>query len=317
MQPQQQYVVKKERSVWKNIARDLDQNRWLYVMLIPVIAYFIIFHYIPMYGVIIAFKDFSPAKGILKSGWADPFYLHFRDFFKSPYAGRVIRNTLRINIIALMFGFPAPIIFALLLNEIRNEPFKRVAQSISYMPYFISMMVVCSMIIDFFSSDGIMTHILHKFGFPRENLLMKSEYFVGIFVGTNIWQNMGWNSIIYLSALTNINEELYEAAYIDGAGRFRQTWHVTLPGIAPTIIVMFILRIGNLLNVGFEKIILLYNPSTYETADVISSFVYRMGLQTGDFSYGTAVGLFNSVVNFILLLIANYLSRRYSETSLW
>lgn len=317
MQPQQQYVVKKERSVWKNIARDLDQNRWLYVMLIPVIAYFIIFHYIPMYGVIIAFKDFSPAKGILKSGWADPFYLHFRDFFKSPYAGRVIRNTLRINIIALMFGFPAPIIFALLLNEIRNEPFKRVAQSISYMPYFISMMVVCSMIIDFFSSDGIMTQILHKFGFPRENLLMKSEYFVGIFVGTNIWQNMGWNSIVYLSALTNINEELYEAAYIDGAGRFRQTWHVTLPGIAPTIIVMFILRIGNLLNVGFEKIILLYNPSTYETADVISSFVYRMGLQTGDFSYGTAVGLFNSVVNFILLLIANYLSRRYSETSLW
>lgn len=312
-----QFTVRKEKTILQNLSRDINQNRWIYIMLVPVVLYYIVFHYIPMYGAIIAFKNFSPGKGILGSKWADPFYLHFKDFFEGPYALRVIRNTLRINLVALGFGFPAPIIFALLLNEIRNKPFKRVAQTVSYMPYFISMMVVCSIILDFFSSDGVMTQFLSLFGLPQENLMTKSQYFVPIYVGTNIWQNMGWSSIIYLSALTNINEELYEAAYIDGSNRLRQVWHITLPGIAPTIIIMFILRIGNLLSVGFEKIILLYNASTYETADVISSFVYRMGLQNGDFSYGAAVGLFNSLVNFTLLVITNYFSRKYSESSLW
>lgn len=311
------HTLENEKSVFQHLATDINHNRWLYIMMIPVTAYFIIFHYVPMYGAIIAFKDFSPARGILGSKWVEPFYLHFRDFFASPYAWRVIRNTLRINLTALAFGFPAPIIFALLLNEIRNNTFKRLVQTVSYMPYFISMMVICSMILNFFSSNGIVTLLLSYFGLPKENLMIKPQYFVPVYVSTNIWQNMGWNSIIYLAALTNINEELYEAAYIDGAGRWRQVWHVTIPGIAPTIIIMLILRIGGLLSLGFEKIILLYNPSTYETADVISSFVYRMGLQMGDFSYGTAVGLFNSVVNFTLLITANYLARKYSEASLW
>lgn len=304
-------------SVLHKLRCDIRTNPLLYVMLLPVVAYYLVFHYWPMYGTIIAFKDFAPSLGITASPFADPLLKHFKTFFNGPYAGRVIGNTLKINLLALAIGFPAPIIFALLINELRGTRMKRIYQTTSYLPYFISMMVICSMIITFTSSTGVITRLLSVFGVPQENLISKPQYFVPIFVGTNVWQNMGWNSIIYLSALSAIDMELYDAAAIDGAGRLRQVFCVTLPSISHIIILMLILRIGNLLNVGFEKIILLYSPTTYRVADVISSFVYRVGLTQQQFSFSAAVGLFNSLISFLLLVIANAVSRKLSEASLW
>lgn len=268
-----------------------------------------------MYGAMIAFKDFSPGKGILGSSWVG--LKHFNTFFRSVYFFRIIKNTLLINILNLAFGFPAPIILALLLNELKNAIFKRLVQTISYLPHFISVMVICGMIIDFTASKGIINDLIELFGGERGALLLRPELFRTIYVSTNIWQEVGWGSIIYLAALSGIDYQLYEAATIDGAGRFRQLMHITLPGIAPIIIILLILRIGQMMNVGFEKIILLYNPNTYETADVISSFVYRKGLMEFNYSYSTAVGLFNSIINFTLLLSTNWFSRSVSETSLW
>lgn len=297
------------------IRRDFKKNKYVYLMVFPVIVYFIIFSYWPMYGVIIAFKDYSPGKGILGSEWIG--LKNFVDFFNSYYVGRLIRNTLLINIYDLFWGFPAPIILALLINEVNNKLFKRTIQTISYLPHFISLVVVCGIIIDFTASDGLITTILSQFGVKPTNLLMRPELFRTIYISSGIWQGVGWGSIIYLAALSGINPNLYEAATIDGAGRWKQTIHITLPGIAPTIIILFILRLGSMMSVGYEKIILLYNSTTYETADVISSFVYRKGLLESDYSYSTAVGLFNSVINFVLIIIANTISRKVSETSLW
>lgn len=300
---------------WDIIRRDFKKNKYVYLMVLPVIIYFIIFSYWPMYGIIIAFKEYSPGKGILGSEWVG--LKNFKDFFSSYYVGRLIKNTLLINIYDLFWGFPAPIILALLINEVKNKLFKRTIQTISYLPHFISLVVVCGIIIDFTASDGLITTILSYFGVKPTNLLMKPELFRTIYISSGIWQGVGWGSIIYLAALTGINPSLYEAATIDGAGRWKQTIHITLPGIAPTIIIMLILRLGSMMSVGYEKIILLYNPTTYETADVISSFVYRKGLIESDYSYSTAVGLFNSIINFVLIIIANAISRKVSETSLW
>ena len=222
-----------------------------------------------------------------------------------------------ISVYSLIFSFPAPIILALLLNELRNKTFKRMVQTISYLPHFISIMVVCGMIIDFTATDGFINDIIEFFGGQRSSLLLKPELFRTIYISSDIWQNVGWGSIIYLAALTGVDTQLYEAAVIDGAGRWKQLLHVTLPGIAPTIVILLILRIGQIMNVGFEKIILLYNPATYSTADVISSFVYRKGLLEFSYSYSAAVGLFNSVINFILLILANKLSKHVNDISLW
>ncbi|NLY61384.1 MAG: sugar ABC transporter permease [Clostridiales bacterium] len=300
---------------WDLVRRDFKKNKYIYLMVLPVIAFFIIFSYWPMYGVIIAFKDYSPGKGIFGSDWIG--LKNFTDFFSSYYVGRLIRNTILINIYDLIWGFPAPIVLALLINEINSRVFKRTIQTISYLPHFISLVVVCGIIIDFTATDGLITTILSYFGVKPTNLLMRPELFRTIYVSSGIWQGVGWGSIIYLAALSAINPNLYEAAMIDGAGRWRQTIHITLPSIAPTIIILLILRLGSMMSVGYEKIILLYNSSTYETADVISSFVYRKGLQESNYSYSTAVGLFNSVINFVLIIVANFISRRVSETSLW
>lgn len=309
-------IVSNKRSAYKTmLIKDFYRNKAIYIMAIPVLAFYIIFHYGPMYGAIIAFKDFAPAKGILGSSWAG--LRHFKDFFGSFYFKRVVGNTLIINIYALIFGFPAPIILALLLNEITNSMFKRTVQTVSYLPHFISTMVICGLIIDFTAAEGLVNQIIEFFGGEKSNLLLRPELFRPIYISTNIWQNIGWGSIIYLSALTGIDQELYEAAIIDGASRWKQTKHITIPGIMPTIVIMLILRIGQLMNIGFEKIILLYNPSTYETADVISSFVYRKGLLEMSYSYSTAVGLFNSIINFLLVVLANWISRKVNETSLW
>jgi putative aldouronate transport system permease protein len=285
-------------------------------MAAPVIAYYILFHYAPLYGAVIAFKNFEISKGIWGSQWVG--LRHFQDFFNSIFFVRLMRNTLLINLYNLIFGFPAPVILALLLNEVRCKRYKSVVQTVSYLPHFISIIVICGMIVDFFSKDGIITTILSVFGAEAGNMLVHPEYFRRIYVSTDIWQGVGWGSIIYLSALSGIDSELYEAASIDGAGRFQKFLRVTLPGLIPIITILFILRVGQALNLGFEKIILLYNQNTWEVADVISSYVYRKGLlENGSYSYTTAVGLFNSVVNFVLLITANHIAKKLTSNSLW
>ncbi|OBZ11781.1 sugar ABC transporter permease [Bacillus sp. FJAT-27264] len=296
-------------------ARDFKLNKYLYLMMIPVVAYYLIFHYAPMYGALIAFKEYSPMKGILGSDWVG--LKHFYDFFNSYYFWRILKNTIVISLYSLIFEFPAPIILALLINEVRSKSFKRVAQTITYMPYFISLVVICGIITDFTNADGIINSLFTYFGYDGQAMLQKPELFRPIYILSEIWQRIGWESIIYIAALMSIDVEQYEAARMDGASRLKQMFYITLPGILPTISIMLILRMGNLLNVGFEKIILLYNPITYETADVISSFVYRKGLLEFGWSYSSAVGLFNSVINLALLVTANYVSRKVNKNSLW
>lgn len=297
------------------VRRDLKRNVNIYIIVLPVIVYYFVFHYMPMYGALIAFKDFRPALGVWGSRWVG--FRHFVDFFQSYYFWRLVGNTLALSVYTLIFGFPAPIILALLLNELRGVLFKRTIQSITYIPHFISMVVVCGIIIDFVKQDGIITALLSGLLGYDGNLLLRTEYFRPIYVISGIWQTVGWGSIIYLAALSSISDELYEAARIDGAGRWKQTWHITLPGLLPTVTILLILNLGNLMNVGFEKVMLLYNPRIYDTADIISTFVYRRGILDAQFSFTAAVGLFNSVINCGLVVSANWLSRRLTENSLW
>ena len=299
----------------KTLRRDMQRNWSLYILAVPVIIYFLLFSYRPMYGALIAFKDFSPGRGFAGSPWIG--LEHFLRFFNSPFFFRLLRNTFLISFYGLLWGFPAPIILALLLNEVRHSPFKRTIQTITYLPHFISMIVIAGMLTDFSLSTGLFNDIIVFFGGERFPLLQQPTLYRTIYISSDIWQGIGWGTIIYLSALSAIDPELYEAAMIDGAGRLRQLFAITLPSIAPTIIILLILRIGNLLSVGYEKTLLIYNPSTYETADIISTYVYRSGLLEMNWSYSTAIGLFNSVINFTLLIMANKISRRVSETSLW
>lgn len=297
------------------IKRDLRMNWVVYVMAIPVIAYFIIFNYIPMGGVLMAFENYKIKKGILGSNWV--WFANFTKFINSVYFWRLIRNTVLISVYGLVFSFPFPIIFALCLNEVRNSGFKKITQTISYLPYFISTVVVVSILNDFCKSSGALTKLARFFGDDGGALIARPEWFRTLYIGSNIWQHLGYNSIIYISALSSVDQELYEAAYIDGAGRWRQTLHVTLPGILPTIVILLIMRLGQMMNVGYEKTILMYSPATYETADIIGSYVYRVGIQDADYSYSTAINLFNSVINFCILFVANKISRSVSEISLW
>ena len=297
------------RTIPMRIARELRRNRYVYLMALPVIAYYLLFCYGPMYGAQIAFRNFTAFKGITGSEWVGMKW--FVNFIQGPYFSRVMVNTLLISLYQLVFGFPAPILLALLLNVLGNERFKRVVQSIVYLPHFISLVVICGMIRTFVARNGIIAEMLTLFGFPRTNLLGDPRYF-------RVWQTIGWNSIVYLSALTAVSPDLYESATIDGANRLQKTLYITLPSITPTIVTMFILRLGQIMSVGSEKILLLYNPNTYEVADVISTYVYRVGLsESFQPSYSTAVGLFSSVINFALILIANSISKKATESSLW
>lgn len=305
----------KQSSFFYRVKKDWMRNRSLYLMIIPVLIFFILFHYKPMYGAIIAFKDYTPALGIAESPWIG--WDNFTRFFSSVYFGRLIRNTILLSFYSLLFGFPAPIILALLLNEVKNKKFKGLTQTVTYLPHFISMIVVTGMLVDFSMTSGLFNDIIELFGGERSPLLQNPDLYRTIYVASGIWQEIGWGSIIYLSALSGVDSQLYEAAQIDGAGKWKQLIHVTLPGIAPTIIIMFILKMGTLMNMGYEKTILLYNPATYETADIISSYIYRIGLLEQDWSYSTAIGLFNSVINLGLLLITNKIARKCGETSLW
>lgn len=298
------------------IKKDVRKNWFPYLLVIPVLIWFIVFCYGPMWGVLIAFKDYKPLLGFSESPWVG--LKHFIDFFQGPYFWRVVKNTLLLNLWGIAFGFTAPIILALLLNEIRSKMFKRTVQTITYMPHFISLVVVAGMIHIFTADQGIITQALQWItGKEYTSLLGYSSMFRPLYVFSGIWQSIGWESIIYLAAMGSIDTSLYEAADMDGASRLRKMWHVTLPQITPTIVILFIFAVGGLMASGYEKIILLYNPLTYDTADVIGSYVYRRGLREASLSYSTAVGLFSALINFGLLWMTNSIARRKSEVSLW
>lgn len=297
------------------VKKDWQRNRSLYILVIPVILFYLLFHYKPMYGAIIAFQEYNPRLGIGGSEWVG--FEHFIRFFHSPYFGRLVRNTLLISLYGIIFGFPAPIILALLLNETKAKRFRKSVQTITYLPHFISLVVVTGIIKDFTQSTGLINDIIVWLGGTRTSLIQNPDLYRTIYIVSDIWQEVGWGSIIYLSALAGVDQQLYEAASIDGANRWKQLIHVTLPWIAPTIIIMLIMRMGHLLGAGYEKTILLYNEATYETADVIASYIYRVGILERNWSYSTAIGLFNSVINLTLLVITNKISKRVSETSLW
>lgn len=312
-------VLKNKKTAHKNsykyFVKAIYKNRYIYLMLLPAIAHYIIFQYFPMYGVIIAFKNFKPSLGILGSPWAG--FKYFKQFFDSYYTWRLIRNTLLINVYELIFSFPAPIILALLLNELRSNTYKKFIQTVSYLPHFISVVVVVGFIKDFFAQNGLINNMISHLSLEPVSFLVDPRWFRTLYVGSGIWQGVGWGSIIYLAAISSIDPMLYEAATIDGAGRYQKISLITIPSIMPTIVIMLIFRIGGMMSVGFEKVFLMYNPSTYETADVISTFVYRSGLQQAQYSYASAIGLFNTIINFVLLTTTNYVSRAISENSLW
>jgi putative aldouronate transport system permease protein len=296
--------------------RRVTENLDLYLMMVPMILFFLLIAYKPLTGLVIAFKYYSPFRGIWESDWVG--FRYFIEFFSGPYAFRTIRNTFVVSLTLIVFGFPMPIILALLLNELRGGIFKKTVQTVSYVPHFISTVVVCGLVTNFLApSTGLANLALKALGLESVYFLSIPSLFVPVFSTMEIWKSTGYNSIIYIAALSTINEELYEAAMIDGAGRWKQFLHVTLPCLMPTIIVMLLIRLGGILNVGYEAIILLYNPGIYETSDVISTYVYRSGLMEGRYDYATAVGLINSLVAFVIVVATNKVSNRMTGTGLW
>jgi len=268
-----------------------------------------------MYGAQIAFRDYYITQGILGSKWVG--LEHFREFFTSYYFGRLLKNTILLSGLNLLIGFPIPIILALLINEVRNSKFKRTVQTITYLPHFISLVVICGIVLDFTKNNGLINDILSFFGIERILFMQDPKWFRTVYIISDIWQQAGWNSIIYIAAISTIPQDLYEAAKISGCNRWQETIHITIPGIASTIIVLLILRVGRIMNIGHEKVLLLYNESIYSTADIISTYVYRRGIQNAEYSFSAAVGLFNSVVNMLLLLFVNFMSKKVTEDSLF
>jgi len=298
--------------------RVLKRDRALYLLMLPGIAYYLIFKYLPMYGVVIGFQNYSVSKGIFGSKWVG--WKHFHDFFyQTPDALIIIRNTILLNVYELIFAFPAPIILALLLYELKNILYRRIVQTISYLPHFLSTVVIVGMVLNFLSpSSGIINHLAQwLFGIESIMFMAQPEWFRTIYIGSEIWQNVGWSTILYLAAIAGIDPTLYEAAKIDGANRWQQMRHITLVGMLPVIVILLVLNLGRMMEVGYQKIILMYNPLIYETADVINTFVYRRGLMQADFSFATAVGLFQSAVGLVLVIAANRAARRLTSTSLW
>jgi len=296
--------------------REVYKERELFYLLALPIAMLILFAYVPMYGLIISFKALQPGLTIFDSPWVGMKW--FDQFLHSPYFWRSLRNTLVISVLSLAVQFPLPIFFALVINEIKGKYFKRIAQSISYFPYFMSTVVVVGMLFNFLSVDsGIVNNVLRELGMEPINFFNSEGWFKPLYILSGLWQNLGWNAIIFLAALTAVDPTLYEAAKIDGATRIQQMRYISIPGIFTTIMILLLLNLGSILNVGFEKIILMYNPTTYGVADVVSTYVYRLGIQGGEYSFATAVGLFNQVLNFMLLLVFNHLSKKAGAESLW
>jgi len=300
----------------KLVLRRLRRDWQIYLMLAPVVIWFLVFLYKPMYGLQIAFKEYSIFRGVAGSPWVG--LEHFQTLFGNDQFIRAIWNTIKISALNLLFGFPAPIILALMFNEVISASYKRISQTIAYLPHFISSVIIAGIVITAFSpSAGIVNTILGWLGMEPIYFLTKPEWFRPIFIGTGIWQEAGFGSIVFLAAISGVNPSLYESAVVDGANRWQMMWKITIPSILPTILIMLIIRIGNIMEISFELIILLYQPATYSTADVVNTFIYRQGLQAGQYDMAAAAGLFNAVVAFTLVMTANTLSRRFSRTSLW
>jgi putative aldouronate transport system permease protein len=310
-----QQKISDRNLVMNKFKKDLRQHWLAYLMVIPAIGLLFVFHYIPIYGIVIAFKNYKPRLGIMGSEWVG--LEHFIKFFTGAHFPMLLKNTLTISIYSMAVDFPAPIILALLLNEVRHAPYKKVVQTISYMPYFISTVVICGMLKSFLAYDGLAGALMKLVGMEPQSLLSDPKAFPSINVWSGVWQGIGWNSIIYMAALSAIDQQLYEAARIDGCGRFRQAIHVTLPGIVPTIIILLILSLGSLLSVSTDKILLLYTPLTYETGDVFGTYTYRLGIRGGKYDFTAAVGLAETVVNFLMVIFFNWVSKKTTEQSLW
>jgi putative aldouronate transport system permease protein len=302
----------RRNSGWKSIRKNWE----LYLFVLPTIAYFIVFHYFPMYGLQIAFRDYTPSLGIWNSPWVG--LEHLKRFFDSYYFWTLIKNTIGISLYELIVGFPVPVLLALAINELKNGAFKKWVQTITYAPHFISVVVMAGMIIAFLApGSGIINLAIKALGGEPIPFLTEPGWFKTVFVMSGVWQNMGWGTIIYLAALAGVDPQQHEAAMMDGATRLQRVWHINLPSIVPTMVILLILNVGSFMSVGFEKVFLLQNPLNLQTSDVISTYVYRSGLVQGQFSFSAAIGLFNSVINFILLLTVNRIARRVNETSLW
>ena len=304
-----------KKSFVTRVKQDFQRHKFKYLIFLPVLIYLILFCYKPMYGIIIAFQKYRPSLGIDRSPWVG--FDQFERAFSDPFFWRALKNTIVISLLNLLFSFPAPILLAIALNEVKVSWIKRSIQTLTYMPHFISMVVVCGLLTSYSLSNGLFSRIVQLFGGEPVNVLAHSKYFYLIYIGSAVWQQVGWNSIIYLAALAGIDQEQYEAARIDGASRIQQMIHVTLPSLIPTISMLLILNLGKVLSVGYEKILLLYQPITYEVADVISTYVYRKGLIDADYSFSTAVNLFNSVVNIMFLLASNRISKKMGQSGLF
>lgn len=288
----------------------------LYLFLLPAVLYLLVFQYAPLYGVQIAFRDYTPRLGIFGSPWVG--LKHFQTFFNSFYFKEILVNTLALSGLTLVLGFPLPIVLALLLNQLPGKRYKKVIQTVTYAPYFISTVVICGMLYVFLSpSSGLINHIIELFGGKPINFMGEAKYFRGIYVTSEVWQMTGWNAIIYLAALAGVSPELHEAAVVDGAGKLQRIWHIDIPGILPQVMILLILNVGNIMSIGFEKTFLLQNDVNAATSEIISTYVYKMGIEQAQHSFASAVGLFNSVINICLLLIINKVSKRVTENSLW
>ena len=299
----------------KDIKYDIKNNKNLIIMSLIGILWVILFRYLPMWGVLTAFKRYNLYKGFWASEWIG--FKYFHQFFTDMYFTRLLRNKILLSFYSILWGFPAPIILALLLNELKDGPFKRISQTISYLPHFISTVIIVGLMMQILASDGVVNKLIVLLGMEKINFFMEPKYFRTLYISSGIWQSVGWSSIIYLAAISGIDPQLYDAADIDGANKLRKARHITLPGISNTIVVLLILSIGSLLSVGFEKVYLLQNPAIYETSDIISTYVYRRGIIDGEFGYATAIGLFNSLVSFILLVFSNTLSKKYFDKGLY
>jgi putative aldouronate transport system permease protein len=295
--------------------KKIFSNYQLYLFLLPALIYFIVFHYLPMYGILIAFKDFVATKGIMGSPWVG--FKHFERFFDSFQFWTLIKNTLGLSVVQLIVGFPLPIFLALMLNQIRSEKYKRFVQTVVYAPHFISVVVLAGMIFVFFSNNGLINNIILLFGGDPISFMAKPEWFKPLYIASGVWQETGWAAIIYLAALAGVSPELHEAAVMDGANKWQRIFHVDIPAIMPTAVILLILSVGGIMNIGFEKAYLLQTPMNQPSAEIIPTYVYKMGLQQAQYSFAAAVGLFNAVINLILLIAVNKFSKKLSGTGLW
>ena len=302
---------------WKTrLVKALKRDKFLLLMFLPIVVYYVVFSYVPMTGAIVAFKQFKPGHGIYGGDWVGLKW--FIQFFKSPFAFRTVRNTVLISIYSILFGFPLPILFAICVTEIRSSKVRRVVQTVSYLPHFISTVVLVGMINNFFSMNhGLVNDLIVRMGGEPVNFLINPAWFRTLYVGSGVWQNFGFNSIIYIAAITGIDPSLYEAGKIDGITKFQEMVYITIPMISQTIVMLFIMQLGGIMSVGFEKVFLMYSPAVYEPAAVVSTYVYRKGIESNNYGFGSAVGLFNSVINFAFVFIANQVCRKLTDSSLW